>query len=102
MRWRGSSQLIAGVLGVVLLAVVVLVLTGVLPRKLSAHGTERVLHRYTTYKSITCRREAGWLWRGWDSECKARDGQGCGVFDVEVNGTDVTNQDMPGKCVAHR
>ncbi len=83
MRWRGSSQLIAGVLGVVLLAVVVLVLTGVLPRKLSAHGTERVLHRYTTYKSITCRREAGW-------------------FDVEVNGTEVTNQDMPGKCVAHR
>jgi hypothetical protein len=42
------------------LAAVVLVLTGVLPRKLSAHGTEHVLHRYTTYKSITvAARQAG-------------------------------------------
>lgn len=59
-----------------------------------------MLRRYTTYGSITCRREAGWLWRGWDYECEGRKGPDCEVFDVEVSASDVITQDGPGNCGA--
>jgi hypothetical protein len=85
-------------LGVVALTVVALVVSAVFPRKLSTTETARWLHHNTTYGSITCRREAGRFWRGWDYLCKGRAGRTCDVFDVEVNGSDVTNQDMPGDC----
>lgn len=71
------------------------------PGKLSATGTERAIHRYTTYTSITCQREAGSSWKGWDYRCEGRAGRECDVFDVEVDANDVTNQDGPGACT-HR
>jgi hypothetical protein len=89
--------MIAGV-GALVLVAVVLGATGVFPRKLSADGTERAVHRYTTYTSVACHREAGWLWAGWDYECRVRRGQECGIIPVEVNGSDVTQQGGPGSC----
>jgi hypothetical protein len=85
-------------LGVLAFAAVAIFVGVVAPKKLSAAGTERDIHRYTTYKSITCSREAGRFWRGWDYRCEGRAGDQCDVFDVDVNGSEVTNQDGPGDC----
>jgi hypothetical protein len=61
------------------------------PRKLSAAETERALRRDTAYTSVSCTRETGRLWHGWDYLCTGRMRRQCDVIDVEVSANDVTD-----------
>jgi len=93
-RWLFSVALV--VLAVV---AVVVAVDFVFPHKLSAAETERELHDYTTYKSISCKREAGRRWAGWDYACIGRSDRECDVFDVEVSAKDVVDLSLPGGCL---
>jgi hypothetical protein len=68
------------------------------PRKLSAAETERALRRDTAYTSVSCRREAGRRWNGWDYLCTGRMRRECDVIDVEVSASEVTDWSFPGRC----